>query len=82
MGGGKTPIICSITLIPDLLYADSNYTETEQEGILRVIKSRGNIKKVHTTDSYVLVSNEAYNTSLGFKSNADCAKYFSVSKVT
>lgn len=66
----------------DLLFSDSNYTETEQAGILDIIESQYNISRVHTTNSYVLASNETDNISIGFKSNADCAKYFSVSKVT
>jgi hypothetical protein len=69
--------------IIDLLLSESNYAETEQEGILKVIESRhSNIQKVHTTDSYVLVCDETGNTCFGFKSNIDCAKYFSVNKVS
>lgn len=68
--------------IIDLLFSESNYTETEQEGILKVIESHNKTTKVHTTDSYLLVSSKTDDTSFGFKSNADCAKYFSVSKVT
>lgn len=68
--------------IIDLLFSGSNYTETEQEGILKVSQSHNKIKKVHTTDSYLLVSSKTDGVSFGFKSNADCAKYFSVSKVT
>jgi len=69
--------------IIDLLLSESNYAETEQEGILKVIESRhSRIQKVHTTDSYVLVSAETDNVCFGFKSNMDCAKYFEVSKVT
>jgi hypothetical protein len=63
--------------------SESNYAETEQEGILKVVESRhSNIKKVHTTDSYVLVCDETGDVCFGFKSNNDCASYFAVTKVS
>ncbi len=66
--------------IRDLLFSMSNYTETDQTGVLKIIESLNRVGKKHLIDSYVLASN-AENT-IGFRSNAACSDYFSVSKVS
>ncbi len=68
--------------LKDLLFSDSNFIETEQTGVLKVIESSHRNKKIQIIDSYVLVANVENSVSFGFRSNAVCALYFSVSKVT
>ncbi len=75
------PIVSEETL--DLLYSENNYIESDQSGILKVKKNyKGLSSIIHRQGSYVLATNEENKNSLRFKSNAECAKYFEVSKVT
>ena len=75
------PVVSKETL--DLLYSENNYVETDQSGILKVRKnSKGLSSVIHRQGSYVLATNEENTSSLRFNSNAECANYFEVSKVT
>lgn len=67
----------------DLLYSASNYVESDHTGIFKVkINSKGLPGIMHKTGSYVLVTDLENSKSLKFKSNAECATYFGVSKVS
>ena len=75
------PLISKETL--NLLYSANNYVETDQFGILKVRKTfKGLSSVIHRQGSYVLATNEENTISLRFNSNAECANYFEVSKVT
>lgn len=75
----KVPISQEII---DLLYSYSNYSETDQAGVCKITESQSGLKRVHTSNSNVLVTNVDDNSSFSFNTNASCAKYFSVSKVS
>lgn len=67
----------------ELLNSESNYIESDQPGVWKVkINYKGLPSTTHKQDSYVLVINTENMERLKFKSNAECAKYFQVTKVS
>ena len=66
-----------------LLSSESNYIESDQPGIWKVkINHKGLSSTIHKQGSYVLCTNPENNETLRFKSNAECSKYFEVTKTT
>jgi len=69
--------------IMDLLQSESNYIESNSTGILGIKQNDvSNYSIKHISGSYVLATNTESSETLRFKSNAECAKYFEVSKVS
>lgn len=68
----------------ELLNSQSNYVESDQPGVWKVISNyKGLPSTIHKLNSYVLAINpENGQETSKFKSNAECAKYFEVTKVS
>ena len=65
----------------ELLNSESNYVDSDQPGIWKVKSNYKNLpSKIHKQGSYVLAMTKENTKILRFKSNAECAKYFEVSK--
>uniref|UniRef100_UPI0020013961 hypothetical protein n=1 Tax=Exserohilum turcicum TaxID=93612 RepID=UPI0020013961 len=69
--------------VRELLDSESNYFESDQPGIWNVKSNyKGLPITMHKQDSYVLAIHPENTDSLKFKSNAECAKHFEVTKVS
>jgi hypothetical protein len=69
--------------IMDLLQSESNYAKSDQTGIFGIkYNDVSNYSIKHIAGSYVLATNMENSEIIRFKSNAECAIYFEVSKVS
>lgn len=76
-------------IVLELLNSPSNYIESDQQGVFKVISNyKGLPSVIHKKGSFVLATpsgldpEDTQQRTLKFISNAECANYFEVSKVS